>query len=104
MNGYTLDIHDTAAADIREIVNYLNNILYSKQAAFQFLDSLEKKYKSIAKEPHLFPKEWIKNSFYHKAMIKQYVLIFQIEELTKTVHIIAVGHSLQKRSHLIKRR
>lgn len=103
MSAYKLEIHESATADIQRIVDYLKDILYSKQAAFNFLDGLEKKYKNIVREPHLYPGKWIRKAYYRKAMVRQYIIIFRIDEPSKTVHIIAVGHSRQRRSKLIKR-
>lgn len=35
-------------------------------------------------------------------MVGKYIIVFRIDEQTHTIHIIAVGHSRQKRKNIIK--
>lgn len=99
---YKISVSEKAQAQFEQITQYMLSVLLSTQAASDFVDSLNKKYKQIAKEPHLYPYEQFGRSFYHKATLNKYILAFRIDEATRTVHIIAIGHSLQKRKNIVK--
>lgn len=102
--NYKVIAEEKAQKDILQIVNYLTKILYSKQAADNFLEELKKKFTIIANEPHIYQKERIRNKEYRKASVNNYIVAFFIDEPTKTVHITAIGHSRQRRSNLFKDR
>lgn len=103
MNAYTLAIAPEALAEIRNIKFYLKYVLYSPKAADDFETDLYKKIDIILKAPQMYQSERIGKRYYRQAFVKKYVIIFYVSEASKTVHIIAVGHSRQRRSKLIKR-
>ncbi len=103
MITYNIHVRKKALKDLTQIRDYLNNILRNHKAAVDFINAVDTKLEQIAKEPHLYPCDRIAGILYRKAMVKQYIIAFYIDEPSKTVHIIAVGHSRQRRSKLIKR-
>ena len=103
MITYNIHVRRKALKDLDQIRDYLNNILRNHKAAVDFVNAVNTKLEQIAKEPHLYPYDKIGEIVYRKAMVKQYIIAFCIDETSKTVHIIAVGHSRQRRSKLIKR-
>lgn len=98
---YKVITEEGAEQDLRQIVDYMKNIYHSTKVPTDFLDRVKKKFTMIAKEPHLYPNEWIYNRLYYKVLIKQYVLAYYIDESSKTIHDTSIGHTLQK--HRIKR-
>lgn len=96
MIPYEVISDDGAEKDILQIVNYMRCILCSNQAARNFLDALEEKFKKIAEEPHMYKPQKIGREFYRKAIVNKYVVAFSIDEASHTVHITAIGHTLQK--------
>lgn len=101
---YKLLIQSKAHKDAERIDDYIRYTLLNPQAANAFIDCLERRYIKIAENPYAFSREYIDNYLYRKAMVKKYMIIYRIDENTHTVHIIAIGHSLQKRKNIIKRK
>ena len=102
--NYNVVIKESAQRDVEKITDYLVNILYSKQAANNFLDALSKKIKILSKNPYIYAAEQVGRRLYRKTMVNQYVVAFRIDEETKTVYIIAIGHSRMQKSRLLKKR
>ena len=102
MRKYNLIVQSKAQRDVERIDDYIRFTLFNSEAADSFIGCLEKRYNQIENNPHIFSSELINGRLYKKAMVKRYVLIFRIDEQTHTVHIIAVGHSLQKRKNILK--
>ncbi len=99
---YKLIVQSKAQADADRIIDYIRYILFNNQAALEFVNCLEKRYRQIADNPHAFTNEWIDNRLYKKATVKRYLIIYRINEQTHTVYIIAIGHGLQKRRNIVK--
>lgn len=99
---YRLKIHDKAQLDAERIAKYIKFSLLNSKAAKDFTNILYRRYITICKNPHLFPSEYIDGRLYKKAMVKKYIVLFRIDENTQTIHIIAIGHSLQKRRNIVK--
>lgn len=99
---YNLEVQSKAHKDAERIDDYIRFTLFNEPAANDFIDTLEKKYKQIANNPHIFSVEYINGIFYRKALVKKYVVIFRIDEQNHIVYIIAIGHSLQKRKNIVK--
>lgn len=104
MSTYTVIIEPSAVESIENIKYYLKHVLYATKASQDFETALYKKLELISKNPHLYRGEWIGNKYYYIVAIKNYIAAYQVKESTQTIHIMAVGHSLQKRIHVIKRR
>lgn len=101
---YRIYVQYKAQADAERIYDYIRYTLLNPQAAEMFLNCLEKRYEQISNNPHGFSIELVNGRQYRKALIKRYVVIFRVDEYAHTVHIIAIGHSLQRRTNVIKHR
>lgn len=99
---YKLNVSKKAQNQLEQIVQYMMYILLSPQTSNKFADEVEQKYEKICKNPHLYPEEYFGYKKYRYAMVGKYIIVFRIDEQTHTVHIIAVGHSRQKRKNIIK--
>lgn len=102
MNRYRVIYTPQAQRNAKRIVGYIKNVLLSRQAADDFIRKLKEKEQIISENPHLYPFERFGKYTYRKASVKRYIIAFRIDEDTHTVHIIAIGHSLQKRGNITK--
>lgn len=102
--AYNIEIHAQARQDFRHITNYITFVLCSNQAATNFYNRVEQKLNKIAKNPYGYAEVPFGKYWYRKATVGKYIIAFRIDEQTHTVHIIAIGHSLQKRSNITKGR
>ncbi len=101
---YRIIESNRAKRNIHRISDYLLFVLQSKQATKNFLDEVEQKYDKIARNPYGYTEAPFGKYWYRKATVGKYIIAFRIDEQTHTVHIIAIGHSLQKRSNITKDR
>ena len=88
---YKLNISDLAKSDLDEIVDYIAEKLMNPKAATDFLDELEKCYSYLETNPYIYAicsEAELKIKGYRKAGIKKYLMVFQIDEETKTVIIL----------------
>ncbi len=104
MQPYTIKISVKAKRNILNIKYYIKYNLLSSQASEKFETDFFRKLDKIAKEPHLYEKEFFGKHLYHKAVVGKYIIAFRIDEQAHTVHIVAIGHSLQKRRNIVKGR
>ena len=102
MQRYNIDVQLKAQLDAERIDDYITYILLNPKAADDFINCLEMSYNKIANNPHGFSIEWIANKAYRRALVKDYIVLFRIDEQTHTVYVIAIGHSLQKRKNIVK--
>ena len=86
---YKLVITELAQSDLDSIVNYIAVHLANPTAAGHFLDRVEECYESLKTNPYIYSKSndiRLKEDF-RKAVIKNYVLMFKVNEKSKTVII-----------------
>lgn len=96
--SYSLKITDEADELIDSIIYYLVYKLKSKQAARTLLEEMQNAYDAIAENPYLFQKTedlYLKHKGYHKAPVKNYVILYTINESEKVVNISGVFHDLE---------
>ncbi len=99
---YTVLVEEKAQADFERIAFYIRHILLNQNAAINFVEKITNKYEMISKNPYGYAEVPFGKYWYRKATIGKYIIAFRIDEQTHTVHIIAIGHSLQKRQNIIK--
>lgn len=88
---YRLIITDNANADLDEIVQYISEVLKNKKAASDFIDEVLKCYSILAETPKIYaPCNEPNLSFkgYRKTSIKNYLVIYSINDKTNTVTIL----------------
>lgn len=91
--GYKLIVSKDAHRDVDEIAGYIVQELKSPQAAAGFLDDVEKSYRSLAENPCLFAlcqDMRLQREGYRKAVIKNYLVLYRIDEDKKTVYVVRV--------------
>jgi plasmid stabilization system protein ParE len=90
---YKLLVSKDAHEDVTGIVDYIAHELGNLSAAGTFLDNVEASYKRIASNPFAYPlcnDERMERIGYRKVVLKNYLLIFRVEEEAKTVYIVRV--------------
>lgn len=101
---YKLKISELAHKDLNKIVSYIVVQLANLKAASDFLDEVEKCYDYIRNNPMMYVEcqdMRLKEEGYRKISIKNYVLIYKINEISKTVNILRFFYGAQDYAKLI---
>ena len=98
-----LVIAPSAEDDLKRIVDYIALDLCNPEAAESFLDELDAVYDSLESMPGSFPyckDGYLRANEYHQAGIKDYLMIFRIDDGGDTVRILHFNHGSQ--DYLVK--
>ncbi len=101
---YKIVISKEAAEDIDDIVFYMVSELSNPSAAKAFLDDVEKSYHNIIEKPAMYGlcnDYRLRNDGYRKIVIKNYLILYRINEDDKTVIIVRVVYGGRNYSELI---
>ena len=93
---YMLDITEAAEQDLDRITDYLGTTLANPQAALALLDEVEKINAELVSNPSIYPLCTATNLAalgYHKAIVKSYIVVFEVDSDTNTVRILRFFHS-----------
>jgi len=85
---YRLVVSEFAHSDLDNIVSYIAIQLANFIAATNFLDEVDKCYVHLKNNPFVYERchdSFLEKKGYRKATIKNYVLVYMVEEMTKTV-------------------
>lgn len=93
MNEYELVISPEAIIEIKNIKYYLKHILIAPKASQDFEAKLYEKFDLLTKEPHLYPRIKTSKNIYRFACIKNYIIVFRINENMRRIEIITVTHN-----------
>lgn len=102
--GYKLIVSQDAHNDIDEIAGYILNHLKSPQAAVGFLDDVEKSYRQVTENPHLYSlcsDERLENLGYRKIVIKNYLILYRIDEKKQVVYVVRVVYGARNYAQLL---
>lgn len=100
--AYKVVVLEGAQREIKEIVNYLVNILQSPQAASNFLDEFDHQVDLLKSNPDLFaipmlPELAAKN--YHTSHINNYIMLYSVRN--EYVYVAHVFHQTQDYARLV---
>lgn len=101
---YRLIVSREAHADIDEITEYIAGKLHNPQAASGFLDDVDKSYRSVVKNPHLYAlctDERLRDKGYRRITIKNYLIFYRVDEAEKTVYIVRVIYGPRDYANLL---
>lgn len=87
---YNLVVSELAHRDLDNIVSYIAVQLANPIAATKFLDEVEKCYGCLKSNPLMYERCYdalLEKEGYHKVTIKNYVLVYKVEEAARTVII-----------------
>ena len=89
--AYKLIISDYATDDLEEIIRYITENLSNPTAAASFMDEVEKCYENLACMPAMYEQcrlPRFKKDGYRRAVIKNYVMVYRINEAESKVIIL----------------
>ena len=97
---YNLTITERAEELLDHILYYIINHLKNLQAASNLMDEIEHVYNNLEDNPKMYAYSedtFLKSRGYRKAVVPHYdyVIIFRIDEETKSVYIVGFFHDLE---------
>ena len=98
---YTLEITASAEADLDQITDYLGTTLANPPAAIAFLDEVERISGTLADTPLAFPlcaDHRLAESGYRKAVVRAYILVYEIDEAAQVVRVLRFFHESENYS------
>lgn len=101
---YKIKVSELAHQDLEKIVSYIAVQLANPKAAGDFLDEVEKCYGYLRNNPLMYTKcqdKRLEKEGYRKVSINNYVLVYKINEASKTVNILRFFYGPQDYVKLI---
>lgn len=101
---YKINVSELAHQDLDQIVSYIAINLASPDAATNFLDKVEECYGYLKDNPLMYAKcqnRRLEKEDYRKIPIKNYIIVYKINEKTKTVNILRFFYGAQDYLKLI---
>ena len=98
VNKYNYQFTDLALADLENVLSYISNTLMNKKAARDLLALLDNTIERICDFPYSYPYcsyYFIEDSVIRHATIKNYVLVYRVNEETSTIEILRFKYSKQ---------
>jgi len=95
---YKLIVAELAHQDLDKIISYIAVELVNAVAADNFIDELDKCYGYLKTNPWMYEKcqdKRLEKEGYRKALIKNYLLVYKIDEAFKTVSILRLFYGEQ---------
>ena len=102
--SYKLVVSKEAHGDINEIVTYIAQELKNTKAAAGFLDDVENSYRHIVDNPYIYAlceDAHLHDKGYRKAVIKNYLVLYRVDEPSKTAYITRVVYGARDYSKLL---
>lgn len=102
--AYEIIKTELAEQDLDSILGYMVHSLANPSAATSFADAVEACYSDLEKMPLMYelcrdPR--LRALEYHKAVIKNYIIVYKVDEAAKTVHILRFFHGRRDYEKLI---
>jgi mRNA-degrading endonuclease RelE of RelBE toxin-antitoxin system len=94
--GYEVRVTDIAHENIRACVDYVKLVLCQEKSALSIVESLKNFKENVSCFPEMYPKiadERLTNSNYRRALIKNYVVVYEFDGEVVTIH--GFYHQLQ---------
>ncbi len=101
---YKLLVAELAHQDLDKIVSYIAIQLANPKAAGDFLDEVTTCYDFLKNNPMMYEQcqdKRLGKEGYRKAVIKNYLLVYKVNEVSQTVSIMRLFYSAQDYSKLI---
>ncbi|HNX28721.1 MAG TPA: type II toxin-antitoxin system RelE/ParE family toxin [Syntrophomonadaceae bacterium] len=101
---YKLNVSELAHQDLDRIVSYIAEQLANLRAAGDFLEEVDKCYGNLRINPLMYAKcqdKRLEMEDYRKVLIKNYVLVYKINEASKTVSVLRFFYGAQDYVNLI---
>jgi len=91
--AYKLIVSADAHRDIDDITRYIAHEICNLPAAISFLDDVEKSYRFIVENPYMYglcADKRLQKEGYRKVPIKNYLVIYRVDEEKKRVSVVRV--------------
>lgn len=101
---YKLVVTELAHQDLDNIVSYITIQLANPAASSDFLDEVDECYGYMKSNPMMYSKCYdnrLEKEGYRKAVIKNYILVYKVDESAKTVSILRFFYGAQDYAKLI---
>lgn len=95
---YKLVLTELAHRDLDDIIAYIAVQLASPQTATSLLDEIDSCYNHLRTNPMIYERcrnPRLEKEGYRKALIKNYLLIYKVDEIAKVVTIYRYFHGIQ---------
>ncbi len=102
--AYKLIKTDSFQRDLDAVIGYIALSLENRIAAASLLDAVEKSYDGIERMPLMYEAchdPHLKELGYRKAVIRNYIMVYRVDEGSKTVYILRMFHGRQDYEKLI---
>ena len=102
--AYKIIKTDSFQRDLEAVISYIALSLGNKPAAVSLLDAIEKTYDELERMPLMYgfcDDPHLRDLKYHKAVIKNYIMVYTVDEAQKTVNILRFFHGRQDYEKLI---
>lgn len=89
--SYKLVVSKPAEKDLADILQYISKDLSAPKAASDFLDEVLKCYDNVSANPLMYAlcdNDRLKNKKYRKAIIKNYIMFYRVDETSHTIYIM----------------
>jgi plasmid stabilization system protein ParE len=101
---YKLIVTELAHRDLDNIASYIAVQLANPAAASDFLDEVDRCYGYLERNPMMYSKcgdSRLGKEGYRKAVIKNYILVYKVDEIGKTVIVLRFFYGAMDYSKLI---
>ena len=102
--AYEIIKTELAEQDLDSILGYMVLSLANPSAAASFADAVEACYSDLEKMPLMYElcrDSQLRALAYHKAVIKNYIMVYKVDEAAKNVHILRFFYGRQDYEKLI---
>lgn len=99
MDKYKVKISPQAYRELERIYQYIAETLTEKQTALNIIDKLQTAMLSLDEMPYRGAERKIgiyANKGYRQIIVKNYTIIYRINEPSKTIIIVTVKYSMRK--------
>ncbi len=101
---YKIQITDAFQRDLDAVIAYIVLSLENKTAAANLLDAIERSCGDLERMPLMYEAchdPYLKELGYRKAGIRNYIMVYKVDEERKTVNILRLFHGRQDYEKLI---
>ena len=92
---YAVTISLAANNDLDEIFSYIANTLYAEQSAVNLMNEIQDMILSLGEMPERFNfalDSTLAEKGYRRVTVKKYVILYTVDEDTKTVNVARIFH------------